>query len=449
MYDADWYNSGDIVPDQVTPASDATPLSDGTAVAGYSTEYSRGDHVHPLNVTTTIPISDSASGSVGTTNYYARNDHSHPLNITTSIPPQDSADGSVGTTNYYARNDHSHPINVETNASNIPVVNRVGANGSSALYARQDHVHPQQLTYDGKVTATKFIKAGGLATEVLCVNGDTTTIDSKLSRTYSSGAGGYIRLCVFPIGTINGIIDLYGNITAPSYIQNTYSIYYGIDQLLHTHTGSYSSAVYTALIHMMTGSGGVTVTVSKQSTYFPQRVTEILTQDIVSSISGSQTQIPISYSLGNGGIISNMIQVNPLDRNYATYSNGCIKTAINTTQSGQWEISKTNDKALTITPSSLRQDDHSVVTKYVLNAGSYDSFAGVTCGNIQLNPSEVSYGEGTAPTSTNGEIDGQWTIIKRNAGELYICRTADQNTGNRELAISADGNTLTFNGRTL
>ncbi|KAA6361192.1 MAG: hypothetical protein EZS28_043281, partial [Streblomastix strix] len=37
MYDQNWYNSGDIVPDQVTPASDATPLVDsGTGVAGTS-----------------------------------------------------------------------------------------------------------------------------------------------------------------------------------------------------------------------------------------------------------------------------------------------------------------------------------------------------------------------------------------------------------------------------
>ncbi|KAA6379032.1 MAG: hypothetical protein EZS28_025441 [Streblomastix strix] len=182
MYDQNWYNSGDIVPDQVTPASVATSLTDGTATAGISTEYSRGDHVHPLSVTTTIPVSDSASGSVGTTNYYARNDHSHPLNPTTSIPPQDSASVSVGTANYYARNDHSHPINVETNASNIPVVNGVGANGTSAFYARQDHVHPQQLTYDGNVTATKFIKTGGLTAEVLCANGDTKAISDFVSN---------------------------------------------------------------------------------------------------------------------------------------------------------------------------------------------------------------------------------------------------------------------------
>ncbi|KAA6390481.1 MAG: hypothetical protein EZS28_013995 [Streblomastix strix] len=128
IYDQNWYNSGDIVPDQVTPASDATPLSDGTAAAGTNTEYTRGDHVHPLN-------------------------------ITTIFPPSDSASGTVGTTNYYARNDHSHPINVETNVSNIPAVNGVGVNGTSVFYARQDQVHLQQLTYDGNITATKFIKS--------------------------------------------------------------------------------------------------------------------------------------------------------------------------------------------------------------------------------------------------------------------------------------------------
>ncbi|KAA6377414.1 MAG: hypothetical protein EZS28_027060 [Streblomastix strix] len=152
MYDQNWYSSGDIVPDQVTPASDANLLIDsGTGVVGTSTEYSRGDHQHPLNISTTISPSYSVSGS-------------------------------AGTASYYARNDHSHPINIETNASNIPIVNGVGANGSSAYYSRQDHFHPQQLTYDGNVTATKFIKAGGLTTEVLCANGDTKAISDIVSN---------------------------------------------------------------------------------------------------------------------------------------------------------------------------------------------------------------------------------------------------------------------------
>ncbi|KAA6361418.1 MAG: hypothetical protein EZS28_043055 [Streblomastix strix] len=241
MYESSWYDSGQLVPDQVTPASDELPLVDGTASAGISTSYSRGDHVHP-----------------------------------------------------------------------------------------------QQLTQDNDITATKFINTGGLATEILSANGDTTTIDSKLSRQYNSGTGGYIRLCVFQTGTstgapyiqfqvqcntnamqtidlvpnytVNGISALYGVFTAPSYVQTILNVSYGVDQLLHTHTGTGSQAIYTAWIHMMSGSGMVTVSVSKQGIYWPTRVTEILTQDIVSSISGSQTQIPMSFNLGTGGIIGNMLQ---------------------------------------------------------------------------------------------------------------------------------------------
>ncbi|KAA6399859.1 MAG: hypothetical protein EZS28_004614 [Streblomastix strix] len=170
--------------------------------------------------------------------------------------------------------------------------------------------------------------------------------------------------------------------------------------------------------------------------------------------------------------------------NYSALYLGCDTTVINTTKAGQWEISKANDNVLTINPSSLRYADHSVglsinsdSTKItfngneLVNVGTDQSitgrktFADTTLGSIQLNPTDVSYGEairisnspiynvsainiGTS-ASSSGEIDGQWTIIKRNAGELYICRTADQNTDNRGLQIRADGNTLIFNGRTL
>ncbi|KAA6373045.1 MAG: hypothetical protein EZS28_031427, partial [Streblomastix strix] len=437
MYESAWYDSGQFVPDQVTPASDELPIVNGTASAEISTSYSRGDHIQP-----------------------------------------------------------------------------------------------QQLTYDGNVTATKFIKTGGTATEILLANGDTTTIDSKISRTYNSGAGGYIKLCVFPTGTstgapyiqfqvtcntnamqtidlvtnysVNGIVALYGVFTAPSYVQTIYNVYYGADQLLHTHTGTYSSAVYTAWIHMMSGSGNVTVTVSKQSTYNSTRVTEILTQDIVSSITGSQTQIPMSFNLGDGGIISNMLQVNPTDRNYAYYNNGirignnngdstaslylgCIKSATNTTQSGQWEISKTSDKALTINPLSLRKADHSVglsidgdssIIKFngneLVNVGTDQTITGIKQFNnvLQINPTnnrdyteglrlsrstnnqQCNINFGCDPNSDNGVIDNQWLIGTSgydflNPLGFIIVKAGQQMTANRGLMISADGNTLTFNGRVL
>ncbi|KAA6387467.1 MAG: hypothetical protein EZS28_017004 [Streblomastix strix] len=182
MYDAAWYNSGDIVPDQVTPASDATPLADsGTGVAGTSNEYSRGDHKHPLQVSDVLSSKDTSVGTVGQASSYARSDHQNPTQTVDTIPVSDSADGSYGTVDSYARNDHSYPINVQTNDSIIPIVNG-------------------QLTYDGNVKATKFIKSGGLSTQLLLANGDTTTdfvtkattqtiTDSKTFNNYVTAAG--------------------------------------------------------------------------------------------------------------------------------------------------------------------------------------------------------------------------------------------------------------------
>ncbi|KAA6383641.1 MAG: hypothetical protein EZS28_020831 [Streblomastix strix] len=113
-----------LVPDQVTPASDATPLVDsGTGVAITSNEYSRGDHKHLLQVSASLPSKETSVGAIGTASTYARSDHQHLVQTVDTIPVSDSADGSYGTVDSYARNDHSHPINVQTNVSIVPVVN--------------------------------------------------------------------------------------------------------------------------------------------------------------------------------------------------------------------------------------------------------------------------------------------------------------------------------------
>ncbi len=53
VYDAEngWQDTKSPVPDQLTPASDAVPLMDGTATSGTATEYARGDHRHPTDTT--------------------------------------------------------------------------------------------------------------------------------------------------------------------------------------------------------------------------------------------------------------------------------------------------------------------------------------------------------------------------------------------------------------
>ncbi|KAA6354827.1 MAG: hypothetical protein EZS28_049646 [Streblomastix strix] len=158
MYETDWYNSGDIVPDQVTPASDAIPSNS------------------IVSVSTVLPAKDTANGEAGVATTYARSDHTHHVNLSNDVSLKDTGTGTAGASNVYAGTAHQHPLNVDPTTANVPLVNvTAAANGTSDFYSRNDHVHRQQLTYDGNITATKFFKTGGLTTQILCANGDTTT----------------------------------------------------------------------------------------------------------------------------------------------------------------------------------------------------------------------------------------------------------------------------------
>ncbi|KAA6391852.1 MAG: hypothetical protein EZS28_012617 [Streblomastix strix] len=170
-----------IVPDQVTPARDSIPQeSIVTGYAGIGYEYSRSDHKHPLQVSTDISKRDTGTGTNGTSITYSRVDHQRILNTDTTVanmPVKDTGTGNKGNSNYYARSNHAHPLNIDPTTANVLLVNATAAaNGTSGYYCRYNHVHPQQLTYDGNITATKFIITVGLTTEVLCANGDTKAI---------------------------------------------------------------------------------------------------------------------------------------------------------------------------------------------------------------------------------------------------------------------------------
>ncbi|KAA6354372.1 MAG: hypothetical protein EZS28_050101 [Streblomastix strix] len=160
----------------------------------------------------------------------------------------------------------------------------------------------------------------------------------------------------------------------------------------------------------------------------------------------------------------------------------CSNTAINTVQAGQWEISKTSDNALTINPSSLRKADHSVGLSIngdsskitfngneLVNVGTDQTINGTKIFNgiFQVNPtgtynnegiriakasnrlSQIQFGCDSAQYS--GQIQGQWAagiMIRQDtmAKEFVICLTSDFGNDNKGLRISADGNTLSFNG---
>ncbi|KAA6369453.1 MAG: hypothetical protein EZS28_035020, partial [Streblomastix strix] len=485
---------------------------------GIANYYARSDHVHPLNITTTIPFSDSASGSVGTANNYARSDHSHPFNITTAIPPQDGASGSVGTTNYYARNDHSHAINVETNASNIPIVNGVGANGTSAFYARQDHVHPQQLTYDGNVILTKFIKTGRTNNDILLANGDTkkSVLASKSYQVIEQPQ--YIKLCTFIAlnATTDNSIELKINIrTGFGQIQfnQHWTQDIGIDKYQYLFIPSLSSGLNSAWIIYFGSSvdryGELWCKIDDYTynTYiyemkvnaFQGNITNILSTDC-------QSSLPTGYSCIQQLIANSYgsMQVNPTtnqfsqgiriarstNSNYSGIFLGCDPLSTTGSLQDQWNIVNTptgqfrigvNDQITENNQGLMISNDGSTLsfngnqfvdlaTNQVIAAKKIFT-AGLDSGNIQINPTATGYDDGLRISrseestggssltlgcsrfSNTGAIAGQWQIFTppsyyvNNPLGITLQLGFDSSETNRGLYISADGNTLSFNGQ--
>ncbi|KAA6361712.1 MAG: hypothetical protein EZS28_042761 [Streblomastix strix] len=112
---------------------------------------------------------------------------------------------------------------------------------------------------------------------------------------------------------------------------------------------------------------------------------------------------------------------------------------------------------------STQYPNSKLVTSYVLNAGNSTSFAGVKCGAIQINPNGNNFNEGLRisrssdsnfsgiylgcnANSTSGSLIDQWSIVNTPTGELRIGVSDQLLQDNRGLCISADGNTLSFNG---
>ncbi|KAA6391940.1 MAG: hypothetical protein EZS28_012533 [Streblomastix strix] len=169
-----------FLPDQLTPASYALPLTDGTATAGTANEYSRGNHQHPLNITSETSKGDINLGATGISTNYARSDHYYELNAdptSQNKPVKDAREDNKGNYAYYAKSDHAHQLNVDQPITNVPLVNTTAAaNGTSDNYCRNDYVHPQSLINTGSLTSTMYIQNGAQATDILLANGDSKPI---------------------------------------------------------------------------------------------------------------------------------------------------------------------------------------------------------------------------------------------------------------------------------
>lgn len=151
----------DDITGSATP-SETLPKPAGTASAGTSNTYSRGDHVHPAQTTISgnaatatqlrnmrnIVLSGDASGSApfdGTAN----------ANIVVSIP-----NAASGTNGLMSSADKIKLDSIASGAAPsdaLPEAPGTAAAGIETSYSRSDHVHPEQLDIQGNAaTASKL-----------------------------------------------------------------------------------------------------------------------------------------------------------------------------------------------------------------------------------------------------------------------------------------------------
>ena len=149
--------NGLVIP---VPSSDA-PNMDGTASAGSSANYSRKDHVHPTD-TSRASATDLAALS-------ARVDGISGGATPSSADPMMDGTASAGISANYSRGDHVHPtdtsrasasdlttlqnqvngIVVPTASSANPAMDGTAAPGSASTFSRSDHVHPSDTNRAG------------------------------------------------------------------------------------------------------------------------------------------------------------------------------------------------------------------------------------------------------------------------------------------------------------
>ncbi|KAA6385203.1 MAG: hypothetical protein EZS28_019271 [Streblomastix strix] len=412
MYESSWYDSGQLVPDQVTPASDSTPLVDGTASAGISTSYSRGDHIHP-----------------------------------------------------------------------------------------------QQLTYYGNVTATKFIKTGGTANEILLADGSTKK-SSLAGKSFTViDPEQYVKLCMiiavnsntdnsikFEVSTRTGFGQIQFNQhwtngqgaseyqylfipTLASGIRSAWILYFndGVDRYSELWCKidyySYNTFIYATEVSAFQGN-----------------ITNILTSD-------GQTGLPEDYNVIQQlfpNSFNTTVQINPIIN--GTF-NESIRISRNPTNlwsniqfgsdpnsstgyiDNQWLIGSIGNTAVNSVGFIIVKagQEGSSSGLQINQYGNVLNFYGkVNSSNIQINPTATGYDDGLrisrvdptgtgnssiqlgcSRTSTTGAIDGQWTIFTppssstNNPQSFVIAVSSQAGDNTRGLQISADGNTLTFNGRVL
>lgn len=127
----------DAIP-SVPSAYTSNPAMDGTASAGSSTSWAKGDHVHPTD-TSRAPTSHSSSSNVyglGTSGAYGH------LKLSDSTTSTSSTNGGVAATPAAVKAVADAIPTVPSASTTTPSMDGTASYGSGTTWARADHVHP-------------------------------------------------------------------------------------------------------------------------------------------------------------------------------------------------------------------------------------------------------------------------------------------------------------------
>ena len=175
-----WIDIGSL--GTVTPSS-ATPQMDGIASAGSSTDYARGDHVHPSDSTKQdLLVSGTDIQTINGNSILT----SGNLQLQTPISP----------------------------SSSNPLMDGAASAGSATTWSRSDHVHPSDSSKQDKLTSGTTIKTIN-STDLLGSGNINLQVPLTAGTDYVTPAN---------VSTINNVSILQGgNVTMPTILYGTAS----------------------------------------------------------------------------------------------------------------------------------------------------------------------------------------------------------------------------------
>lgn len=128
------------------------------------------------HISTSVPLMDSGSGSVGTSEYLARSDHRHPTD--TSRQAKITANGIL------QGDGNGNVTSATVTSTSTPLMDGTGTAGSATTFARSDHRHPTDTSREkAKIVTTVSVPAAGWSNNQrsVTVNGVTASNTVEVS----------------------------------------------------------------------------------------------------------------------------------------------------------------------------------------------------------------------------------------------------------------------------